>query len=261
MKHNKTNLKGNIFMVLLIIQMISSAIIIHYISNESNQKYSEYEYQITTLKAENTNLQKDVTTYKTLWEDNESEIVDALNKADYAEQQLNDIKEQIKYSKLSYGTPNRGEFRNLDLRKFAITTIDEMNDYISKTAPEDSPFIGQGELFLKASKESGLNPKYIYSHAAVESSYGTSQMALSKGNYFGIGAFNSNPDNAHTFGSTMEAGIINGAVWISEEYTNNGYATINDMIYKDPDHRYAVYDDGSPNEKWAQDISYIATLE
>ena len=114
----------------------------------------------------------------------------------------------------------------------ALLTADDMNkiiDNYSSHVAGGTKFKGHGDIFIKASKESGLNPVYIFAHAAIESSFGNSAIANDRHNYFGINAIDSDPDKAHAMGESMEDGIINGAKWIKSTYYDKGYTTLNAM--------------------------------
>ena len=76
----------------------------------------------------------------------------------------------------------------------------------------------------KLVSETGLNPVYLLAHAAVESAWGQSHYAVYRGNYFGIGAVDSNPDNAHYM-----SGIVEGAKWIDENFYQDGAISLSDM--------------------------------
>ena len=150
-------------------------------------------------------------------------------------------------SKSDLGTHN--------LTQFAPMTVDELNKWIASKAPANSPFIGNGKIFLDASKESGLDPRYIVAHAALESAWGTSQIARDKSNYFGIGSFNATPyASSYSFNPGLASGIIEGAKWIKTHYTDAGQNSVSGMIHGNPNHVYAQYDNGSPNEEWLQQI-------
>lgn len=135
------------------------------------------------------------------------------------------------------------QIRQQDLGKWPPITVDEMNNWIASKARSDSSFIGQGEVFIQAANESGLDPRYILAHAALESGWGTSRIARDKNNYFGIGAFDSSPyQSAHTFNAGLAAGIIGGAKWISEHYYNGKYnqKTLYSMRWNNNVHQYAT---------------------
>lgn len=150
---------------------------------------------------------------------------------------------------------SRGSLSTKPLDKYAYISAEELNEWIAERAPSDSPFIGQGAAFLEAARQSGLDPKYIVAHAGLESSWGNSEIARDKFNFFGIGAFNHDPYNsAYTF-SSFEEGIIEGALWIKRNYTDEGQNTLSSMIYGDK--AYCVDDSGQPSQSWIDKIVSI----
>lgn len=142
--------------------------------------------------------------------------------------------------------------QNSDLSNKSIyVTTEDMNNIIRHFDPNGtSPFQGQGNVFIEASKESGLDPIYIFAHASWESDYGRSYLARDRGNYFGINAIDANPNAAHHMGNTMYDGIVNGAVWISKNYYQEGQTSLNSMIYGGK--RYAKAAD-----KWIKGVNGI----
>ena len=136
-----------------------------------------------------------------------------------------------------------GEGINQNLTKFNRLTVRELNAWIESKTKPGSSFRGKGDVFLKASAETGLDPRYLVAHAALESGWGTSRIAVDKNNYFGIAAYDSSPyASAKTFGTGFENGIIGGAKWIRDNYTNRGQDTLQTMRY-DPrgkNHNYAT---------------------
>lgn len=252
MKNRKRRLK--LFKVLCGVVAIAGAVSYHNMT--LTKVKSRYDNQILQLQNQISLKEKDILVYKTMYDTTAKQIDTYKAERDNAVSKYNYISEQIKYSKLNYGTPNRGSYATQNLTEFPIITIDEMNKYIEEICPSDSPFIGKGETFLKASQMTGLDPKYLFSHAAVESGYGLSPIAVTKNNYFGIAAFNDNPNNAYHMGDNIDDGIINGAMWIKQNYTNKGYTSLRSMAF---DGKYCLYDDGTPSDKWVSDISAIAT--
>lgn len=142
--------------------------------------------------------------------------------------------------------------QNSDLsNKTVYVTTEDMNNIIRHFDPSGtSPFQGQGNVFIEASKQSGLDPIYIFAHASWESDYGRSYLARDRGNYFGINAIDANPNAAHHMGNTMYDGIVNGAVWISKNYYQEGQTSLNSMIYGHK--RYAKAAD-----KWIRGVNGI----
>ena len=123
-----------------------------------------------------------------------------------------------------------------------VEDMDKIIAYYNATA-----FKGHGEAFIKAGKITGLNPIYIFAHAAIESGYGTSYLARNRHNYYGIAAFDSDPNAAYSMGSNMDEGIINGAIWIKEHYYDDGDVTL-----------YQMHSTYASSPKWAKDISQVA---
>lgn len=142
-----------------------------------------------------------------------------------------------------------------NLKASTHLTVDDMNkiiDYWDKHISGGTAFKGQGHVFIEASKQSGLDPVYILSHAAWESKWGKSDLAVNKGNYFGIAAYDFNPyDCAYHMGNSLEDGIVNGAVWIKRNYYDHGYTNLNSMI------QYGNY---ASDQKWSEGISNIMRI-
>lgn len=108
-------------------------------------------------------------------------------------------------------------------------TAQELDAWIDSRAPQDSLMRGMGETFMKAGQESGLDPRYLVSHAAIETGWGTSNIARDKNNFYGIGAFDSSPYESAYGYDGAEAGIIGGAKWIADNYYDEGQTTLDQM--------------------------------
>ncbi len=114
--------------------------------------------------------------------------------------------------------------------------------------PITSKLRGMGATIVQAAKDYNINEAYLLAHAIIESEWGCSP--LSQGllwnrderewedcgylNFFGIGAFDSDPENGASFGkyygwSTPEAAIRGGAAWISKYYIHSGNASSGDQ--------------------------------
>lgn len=128
-------------------------------------------------------------------------------------------------------------------------TAEELDAWIDQVAPEGSSMRGLGSTFLEAGKQSGLDPRYLVSHAALETGWGGgySNGDPNKGNWFGIGADDSNPDNAKKYGD----GIIGGAKWIADNYYSQGQTTLDSMRNNGGEHQYAT------DPEWDKKIASI----
>lgn len=153
---------------------------------------------------------------------------------------------QIQYYNINHYT---------DLRLMNSITVDQINDileYWNYYSDEDIPFRHNGQIFIDAAIETGLDPVYILAHAGLESAWGTSYYAKNYHNYFGIGAFDYNPDNAMNYSNNnMRDGIIEGAKWIKENYYNTGQNCVYSMRYNNGYNEYCTSD------TWADEIVNI----
>lgn len=142
-------------------------------------------------------------------------------------------------------------------------TSNMFNEYLlTKASPGISKMEGMGEAYLKAGQATGLNPIYLFSHSALETNWGKSDTVQNKNNFYGINVLDSNPEAGYTY-SGREAGIVEGAKWISANYTyrsqnpNATYAkhdqpTLDSMVNNNGMHQYAT------DEAWASKIAKIA---
>jgi beta-N-acetylglucosaminidase len=187
-----------------------------------------------------------------------SDAIETIGEAQFnLQNRINEVQE--KQSKVTFNGPvARQDIPSLsfssdsDLKAEAPTlTVSDMNKLIEewdRRAGGNTGLIGKGNAFIVASQKTGYNPVYLLAHAAVESGWGTSNFAVSRGNLYGIGAFDSNPNNAFTMGDTIDDGIVNGGMWIDENfYTGRNTRTLNEMF----EANYAS------NPSWASQISTI----
>lgn len=142
-----------------------------------------------------------------------------------------------------------------DLSVMSTITADDMNkiiEYWENNRYVSTPFSGNGQIFIDAAKESGLDPVYLLAHAAIESAWGNSHYAKTYYNYFGIGAYDSNPDNAINYGNSgIAEGIIEGAKWIARNYYDHGQSSLYTMRYNGGTHEYCT------STTWIYNISNI----
>ncbi|WJJ57810.1 glucosaminidase [Staphylococcus phage 80A] len=115
-----------------------------------------------------------------------------------------------------------------------------LNKWIDAMAPKNSKMRGLGEIYMKAGKASGLDPRYLVAHSAVETAWGTSNLSHGgdpkKGNWYGIGAFDNNPNNGFNYG----LGIVGGAKWIAKNFYSRGQKTLHKMRHNGGQHEYAT---------------------
>ena len=109
-----------------------------------------------------------------------------------------------------------------DLRKPTNYTAEELDKVYSLMNITGSRLAGKGAIFKEAEERYQINALYLIAHSAIESSWGRSQIAKDKNNFFGIAAYDTTPyDSAKSF-DDVDKGILGAAKWIRENYIDNG---------------------------------------
>ena len=109
-----------------------------------------------------------------------------------------------------------------DLRKPTNYTSEELDKVYSLMNIQGSRLAGKGAIFKEAEERYQINALYLIAHSAIESSWGRSQIAKDKNNFFGIAAYDTTPyDSAKSF-DDVDKGILGAAKWIRENYIDNG---------------------------------------
>ena len=109
-----------------------------------------------------------------------------------------------------------------DLRKPSNYTAEELDKVYSLMNIKGSRLAGKGSIFKEAEERYQINALYLIAHSALESSWGRSQIAKDKNNFFGIAAYDTTPyDSAKSF-DDVDKGILGAAKWIRENYIDNG---------------------------------------
>ena len=132
-----------------------------------------------------------------------------------------------------------------DIGKHSDTTaemLDAASEYYQRYQSFDNKFVGNGWIFIEAQEQSGLDAAWLYAMAVFESGWGTSEFALERGNYYGIGSWDDDLDRTAYMADNLYDGIVNGAVWIAEKYYNKGYNCMIAMN-SEPGYSYAPGND------------------
>ena len=85
-----------------------------------------------------------------------------------------------------------------------------------------SRLAGKGAIFKEAERRYQINALYLMAHSALESSWGRSQIAKDKNNFFGIAAYDSTPYHSAKSFDNVDKGILGAAKWIRENYLDEG---------------------------------------
>lgn len=145
------------------------------------------------------------------------------------------------------------KYQMLNLGKYQGVSVSKLNDILRGKGT----LSGQGKAFAYACKKYNINEIYLIAHAFLESGYGTSYFSNGKAgvyNFFGIGAFDANPNNAIAFArnrgwTSASKGIIGGARFVKEDYISKGQQTLYRMRWNPTHpgtHQYAT------DVRWAQ---------
>lgn len=137
-----------------------------------------------------------------------------------------------------------------DLRNRIDINADEMNyiiDYWVGLNGRSSLYTGNGQAFIDVSKECGYDPIFLMSLAFNESGINVSSLHSGKNNPYSINMTDSNPSGGYHLGDTYYDGIVNGGLWIYENYYEKDCTNLYDMIYKG---NYA-----SAKDKWIGSIT------
>lgn len=135
--------------------------------------------------------------------------------------------------KVSTVSPYEGYITEyMDLKNRIDITTDQMNTIIDYWVNgRESQFTGHGNAFIDASKQTGLDPIFLLALAAQEAGWEVSDLHSSKNNPYSINMTDENPSGGYNLGDSFYDGIVNGAIWINENYYNAGQTTLYDMIY------------------------------
>lgn len=108
--------------------------------------------------------------------------------------------------------------KNVDLRISSGLTIEQADLILAGTG-----LAGLGKGFVEAEIKNGVNAYYLMAHAAWESSWGKSDIAMNKNNLFGFTAYDASPGLSSTSFSSKEEGIDIVAAYVKKHYlSENG---------------------------------------
>lgn len=138
-------------------------------------------------------------------------------------------------------------YQMLNLGKYQGIPVSKLNQILKGKGT----LSGQGQAFADGCKKYNINEIYLIAHAFLESGYGRSNFASGRYgayNYFGIGAYDYNPNYAMTlaksYGWTTPAkAIIGGAKFVRQGYINKGQQTLYRMRWNPQspgNHQYAT---------------------
>lgn len=133
-------------------------------------------------------------------------------------------------------------FQYLTYRSKTNYSLDELNSFLTTlgytqkptiypASENESQLVGEGESFIQAQEQFGINGGLEFAMAMHESGLGRSKISIEKNNTFGMNATDNNPyGNATQFSS-----VRNGIFYHAERYMSWGYTdAIDDFRYFGP---------------------------
>ena len=137
----------------------------------------------------------------------------------------------------------------------------QISDIISKHFSKSTVIKpSDAEGIYNAQQKSGMSALAILGIGALESGYGTSNIAKQKNNIWGWNATNTNPSgNATTFSQMSQGALEFADAFMKTYYNGYGAKTIQSAGTGDnPSGKgYAYNNDGTINSKWASDVGSI----
>jgi len=140
------------------------------------------------------------------------------------------------------------DLTRMDLRTKSGLTVEEANMILEGTGLE-----GLGQGFVDAEKKHGVNAYYLMAHAAWESSWGKSSLAVNKNNLFGFTAYDASPGSSATHFTSKEECIDIVAAYVKTHYLADNGQYHNGPNLQGMNVRYAT------DQAWAQGIAAVIT--
>lgn len=136
------------------------------------------------------------------------------------------------------------DIKSINLHTPSGLTADEIEEVLKNTK-----LAGLGEAFFDAEKNYKINAYYLIAHAAWESGWGTSRLAIKKNNLFGFSAYDSSAYGSASSFKTKSECIDTVAKFISEHYLSEDGDHYNGPNLKGMNKKYAS------DKNWAQGIA------
>lgn len=157
----------------------------------------------------------------------------------------NDINRNTHIHAVNGNNPYYSYYQYLPLRSKTSMSASELNQAIAQYSGNQGVMLNQGQAFINAQNNYGVNALTMLSHAALESAWGTSYYATNRNNLFGIAAYDSNTDAAKGFASPQDCINRYASHYMNETYLLPGSWAYTQGCYGDKN--------GGILMKWASD--------
>ena len=139
---------------------------------------------------------------------------------------VNDLKSNTKDKSVNKNNPYYSYYQYMPFRSKTIYTAEELNKYIDEKTNVTSKLRNIGQALKDAEEKYGVNALLILGVAINESGWGTSNIAQTKNNLFGIKAYDSDTTQASTFNTPGDS-----VIEFAKNYISRGYANPKDWRY------------------------------
>lgn len=139
---------------------------------------------------------------------------------------INDYRSGSRMASTNRSNPFYNYYQYLPFRSTTVYTADELNNYIVNNTASNSKLRGLGASLKQAESKYGVNALLILGVAINESGRGTSNIALTKNNLFGMAAYDSDTDAASSY-TTPGDSVLDFA----RNFISGGYADPADWRY------------------------------
>lgn len=239
---------------LILALVVCNVIYIHSLQTKV-KKYEDtvnnLECQLTSSNKYIEDLQESLDISSHLINEMSTKMIQLEDKNHALESKLDSLTERIDETTV---TPVAVVDKHTDLAIQTVMTTDRMNyiiDQWNEKQGGNCRFVGHGQAFIDASKITGMDPVAILALSAHESGFGTSRIARTKNNFMGIGAYDASPyTSSYTMGDSIDQGIIQGAIWVTNNYYKQGQTTLYKMIYGGKTY-------STSKDKWINDIVWL----
>ncbi|AYE33874.1 glucosaminidase domain-containing protein [Clostridium septicum] len=201
--------------------LVKNGFLYHFISNNMTS-YEGNGYSIKVGKAPSyLTPGKDYYSYDGVYFYDGNTISEGLNKL------ITDLKSNTKGRAVNSSSPYYAYYQYLPFRTKTNYTASQLNSYINRNAKANSKLRGLGDVFIESQNKYGVNPLLMLGVAINESAFGTSNIALTKNNLFGIAAYDFSPgESANSFQTPGDS-----VREFAKNYISRGYADPADWRY------------------------------
>lgn len=173
----------------------------------------------------------------------------AIKNNEYQISLLNEMIENISFKLEDYGVHYNSE----NVRELSNISISQLELILKGTGLE-----GSALYFVEAEKIYNINALFLVGIAALESSWGTSDLAKYRNNLTGFKAYNNSVSENATHFSSFKDSIMGTAKLLSEDYLTEGGIYFEGYSAYSVNLNFCKQNDGTPSLTWSQNISKIA---